>query len=247
MFCIHFALSSLVALAPPGDVAVEPNSARTPVVRVVPEALTLGRHTPDSEVASSVWLVNTGEKTVTLTTAKSGCGCLELGELSTREITPGSALEVPVHAHVPSRDGEHKSARIDFLFADDTKLDVAVSMVADAEAPEVPTAEEHDLLAAAPAILALPTLRPKERHETAIWIVNTSEKALHVTAVEPGCGCTVVDFSPTTLLPGAALRIPLVVTAPARPGARKKVLRVFVEGAKPLRIPLTYEVTENEE
>lgn len=69
-----------------------------------------------------------------------------------------------------------------------------------------------------PASIDLGTLRPSERKDAVLPIVNRSWRAIALRPLASDCGCLVVSDAPGELARGAAAEARLSIVAPSRPG-----------------------------
>jgi len=73
------------------------------------------------------------------------------------------------------------------------------------------------------------------------WVVNTGDEPAVLLGVEPGCGCTEVSgFEPgQVILPGGAIRLDVLMTAPELAGeAQTRYLVVKVKGQPTVKLPV---------
>lgn len=72
-----------------------------------------------------------------------------------------------------------------------------------------------------------------------VWVLNGGDEPVLLQRVAASCGCTTARLAPTTLVPCAALHVPIHVTVPKSPGVSKAVSVTFfpADGA-PVRLPV---------
>ncbi len=224
-----------------------------------PSAFELGEREVDSKTELSLWVANDGDGEIRVLEAKGSCGCVKLTDFRATTLKPGFASELRLSIHAPKIAGESKSTQLTLILDNDRRLVVPIKLQSVEKRANAMESQERATLAAAPpnsehAIqsmlprLDVGSLRPAQSAETALWLVNKSNRAALIEDVVPSCGCMRLhNFEATSLAPGQFLAVPLRVQGSTRSsGQAVKHIKVLTAGERPFDVPVHLNTIETD-
>jgi hypothetical protein len=97
---------------------------------------------------------------------------------------------------------------------------------------------EHPIRAF-PAEIDLGVVAPAGVAEGTFHLVNVGDRPEHVARHTVSCGCTTVEFEPSTLAPGRHMTLTVRIEAPKEPGAeRTRKVTFFFDRQEPLEVSI---------
>lgn len=224
-----------------------------------PSAFELGEREVDSKTELSLWVANDGSRQVRVLEAKGSCGCIKLTDFRATTLKPGFASELRLSVHAPKTAGESKSTQLTLILDNDQRLVVPIKLQSVKKGASTAEPHERTTLAAAPADseqaiqsmlphLDVGSLRPAQTAETALWLVNKSNRAAMIEDVVPSCGCMRLhDFEATSLAPGQFLAVPLRVQGSTKSsGPAVKHIKVLTAGGRAFDVPVHLNTVETD-
>lgn len=173
----------------------------------------------------SFWLINTGDGTARITSAKTSCGCTTIKNFAPFTLAAGDAKELRFSIKSPSTPGDWKTAAVTIGIEDQPVLAVPIRITAGDE--YTPITEPVRLgaespLRFAPDSITIDDTPAGELSRRTVWLINTGDAAMKLASLKTGCGCIKHQgFEPTTLQPGEAMPIELHISAPKITGEEK--------------------------
>lgn len=218
---ILFLATALLAAAGPDDLLL------------VPGTLDLGANDPSAVVKRSVWVVNTGPRTVRLTKATGSCGCTAV-DFTPTDLPPHGAVEVPLRVTAPRTTGTSKTVHVTITADGRPPLKLAVR-VATTGPPAATGTVQAD-----PGEVDIGSVQAGAVVSASAHLLNTASATRTVSAVRPGCACMkVVDFQALAIPPGEAGDVHLDVTVPSdTAGDVLREVTIVVEGQRALTVPV---------
>jgi hypothetical protein len=105
-------------------------AAEAAPVRAVTGVVDLGVVEAGGVGRGFIWLVNSGERGVTLIGSKASCGCTTVEDDGVRRLEPGETVRLRVTMTVPEEPGTRKSKRVTFFFEGQGPVEVEVRVTA---------------------------------------------------------------------------------------------------------------------
>lgn len=100
------------------------------IVRVVPAELDLGVGEPGKPKPGSLWLINTGSKSMNIVRAKVACGCTTLTRFTAGLLGSGESMQVDLTMTAPTKPGEQKTKAVTFFIDGQPPLKVPIHLKA---------------------------------------------------------------------------------------------------------------------
>lgn len=210
-------------------------------ILLLPPELDLGVHPPRALASAPVWIVNTGTESIELTKVGRSCGCIQDIRIKDEILAPGSALRIDIEARTPHGSGHQKEVAAAFAIRDRMPVKLPIFMETTSESLRPPPI---DFEPPALDLGAIPALKPIE---DVVWLTNTGRSELDVIKVISDCPCiTFPEFSPFLIGPGETEQLLMEVRPPAADAGRatQREVTLFVEGLRPVVVPVRYRAAE---